>query len=204
MLQRPLEHGADLVLHSATKYLGGHTDVIGGVLAGERELCSSAWHWRSLAGGCIDPEAALLVERGLKTLHLRMAAHCENAALVAAFLAEHPRVARVHHPALAEHPSRALAAELLDAPGGMLSFVHAGEAEGAARFLGALELFHQAASLGGVESLASSPPRMSHSDLSPAERAELGIPDGLVRLSVGIEDPLDLVADVEQALERAG
>ena len=203
LLQRPLELGADLVMHSATKYLAGHSDVVGGVLAGSSERLAPALRWRTNAGGCLDPQAAFLIGRGLKTLHLRMDAHCANAALLAAVLAEHPAVERTHYPSLAEHPSSAVAARLLQAPGGMLSFVHAGGGAGAHRFLGALELFADAASLGGVESLAVSPARMSHAHLSPEQRAELGIADGLVRLSVGVEDVLDLEADLTRALEQS-
>jgi cystathionine gamma-lyase len=205
VVQQPLALGADVVHHSATKYLAGHTDVTAGVLAfrGQPALARAAWSWRTGAGGCADPEAAFLLDRGLRTLHLRMRAHSENAARVAAFLAGRPEVLCVNHPSLPQHPSHAVGERVLRLPSGMLSFVLGGGDAAALRFARALELIVEAASLGGVESLVSLPFNMSHSHFNAAERAAMGVPPGMVRLSVGIEDPDDLVADVAQALDRA-
>ncbi len=204
MAQRPLLLGADVVHHSATKYLAGHTDLTAGVLAfrGQDALAERAWSWRTAAGGCADPEAAALLDRGLRTLHLRMRAHSENASRLAAFLAARSDVLQVHHPSL-PGPQRAVAERVLELPSGMLSFVIAGGDAAALRFARALELVVEAASLGGVESLVSLPFNMSHSHFTAAQRAAMGIPPGMVRLSVGIEDPDDLAADVAQALDRA-
>jgi methionine-gamma-lyase len=205
VVQQPLALGADVVHHSATKYLAGHTDVTAGVLAfrGQPALARAAWSWRTAAGGCADPEAAFLLDRGLRTLHLRMRAHSENAARVAAFLASRPEVLAVNHPSLPQHPSHAVGKRVLRLPSGMLSFVIRGGDAAALRFARALELVVEAASLGGVESLVSLPFNMSHSHFTQGERASMGIPPGMVRLSVGIEDAEDLVADVAQALERS-
>lgn len=199
-LQRPLEFGADLVMHSATKYLGGHSDLLGGVLAGGGELLERARRWRTLAGGVLDPEAAFLLERGLKTLALRLEAQCRGAELLARRLCAHPQVRRVLHPSLASGRQRELAERLLARPGAMVSFELAGGDPRAGAFARALRLILEAASLGGVESLVSLPARMSHVGLSPEQRLAAGIGPGQVRLSVGIEDPEDLWADLEQAL----
>jgi cystathionine beta-lyase/cystathionine gamma-synthase len=203
ILQKPLALGADLVVHSATKYLGGHSDLIGGAVCGSRELMKPVYRWLQLAGGCMDPHAAFLLDRGIKTLSLRMRAHAAGAQRVAEKLARHPRVRRVLYPGLASHPSHALAKKSLALPGGMLSFVVEGGDEAALRVVRALELALEASSLGGVESLVSLPFNTSHVKLSAAERAAVGIPPGLVRVSIGIEDPDDLIADFERALERA-
>jgi cystathionine beta-lyase/cystathionine gamma-synthase len=198
--QRPLALGAALVFHSATKYLGGHTDLIGGALSGSDELLAPVWKWRTKAGGCMDPEAAFLLERGIRTLALRLAAQSAGALELARFLEGHPRVARVHHCGLRSHPDHALAGQLLAQAGGLFSFEVRGGDEAALRLIRRLELFAEAASLGGVESLASRPRDLSHASLDEAERRRAGIEPGLVRLSVGIEDPVDLVADLERAL----
>jgi len=203
ILQKPLALGADLVVHSATKYLGGHSDLIGGAVCGSRELMKPVYRWLQLAGGCMDPHAAFLLDRGIKTLSLRMRAHAAGAQRVAERLAEHPRVRRVLYPGLASHPSHALARKSLALPGGMLSFVVEGGDEAALRVVRALELALEASSLGGVESLVSLPFNTSHVKLSAAERVAVGIPPGLVRVSIGIEDPDDLIADFDRALERA-
>lgn len=201
ILQRPLALGADLVVHSATKYLAGHSDVVGGVVCGSAARMKPVYRWLQLAGGCMDPHAAFLLDRGLKTLPLRMRAHCENAGRLACWLAASPAVASVLYPGLAAAPSRTQA--LLAAPGGMLSFeIHGGDAA-ALRFVRALDLALEASSLGGVETLVSLPFNTSHARLSPAERLVAGIRPGLVRVSVGIEDADDLIADFEQALARA-
>ncbi len=203
VLQRPLELGADLVVHSATKYLAGHSDVIGGVVCGSAARMKPVHRWLQLAGGCMDPHAAFLLDRGLKTLPLRMRAHCENALRLATWLAAHPAVESVLYPGLAGHPSFGRTAHLLAAPGGMLAFAVRGGDEAALRFVRALKLALEASSLGGVETLVSLPFNTSHARLSLAGRRASGIVPGLVRVSVGIEDPADLIADFEQALARA-
>lgn len=201
VLQRPLALGADLVVHSATKYLGGHSDLIGGAVCGSKALMPAVYRWLQLAGGCMDPHAAFLLDRGIKTLPLRMRAHAQGAQRVAERLEGHPRVTRVLYPGLASHPSHALAKSLLALPGGMLSFVVEGGDEAALRVVRRLELALEASSLGGVESLVSLPFNTSHVRLSPAERMAAGIAPGFVRVSIGIEEPDDLIADFEQALE---
>ncbi|MFN0007406.1 MAG: trans-sulfuration enzyme family protein [Planctomycetota bacterium] len=201
ILQRPLELGADVVLHSATKYLGGHSDLIGGAACGSAEILRGAFRWLQLGGGCMDPHAAFLLDRGIKTLPLRMRAHVENAGRLAARLVEHPRVLSVLYPGLPGHRSYARAKSLLAAPGGMLSFVVEGGDASALRFVRGLELALEASSLGGVETLVSLPFNTSHVKLSPAERSSAGIPPGLVRVSVGIEDADDLIADFVRALD---
>ncbi len=202
--QRPLALGADLVYHSATKYLGGHSDLIGGVLSGSAERLQAAWLWRTKAGGCMDPEPAYLLDRGIRTLALRLAAQSASALALARFLERHPRVARVHHCGLAVHPHHALARELLRHTGGLFSFVvraGSGDADAEAlRVIRRLELFAEAASLGGVESLASRPRDLSQVHLSAEERLRAGLEPGLIRLSVGIEDALDLEQDLARAL----
>jgi cystathionine beta-lyase/cystathionine gamma-synthase len=203
LLQRPLALGADLVVHSATKYMGGHSDLIGGCLAGSSARTAAAYRWMQLAGGCMDPHAGFLLDRGLKTLPLRMKAHVENATLLARWLELHPRVTAVLYPGLKSHPSYPIAQRVLSAPGGMLSFVLEGGDAAALRFVRALGLALEASSLGGVETLLSLPFNTSHARMSEAQRLEGGIPPGLVRVSVGIEDPQDLIDDFEQALGEA-
>jgi len=201
-LQRPAELGVDLVIHSATKYLGGHSDLTAGVVAGSRADLKPIYRWLQLAGGCLDPHSAALLERGLKTLPLRMKAHCANAAGLARHLAGHPKVSEVLHPSLASHRSHATAKRVLPDFGGMLSFVvHGGDAA-ALRCLRALELALEASSLGGVETLVSLPFNTSHARFTPEQRAAALIPPGFVRVSVGVEDLADLVADFDQALAR--
>lgn len=198
--QRPLVLGADLVWHSATKYLGGHSDLIGGVLSGSEELVRGAWWWRTKAGGCMDPDPAYLLDRGIRTLALRLAAQSENALALARFLEPHAKVARVHHCGLESHAHHALARELLQHTGGLFSFVVRGGDDEALRVIRRLELFAEAASLGGVESLASRPKDLSQVGLSAEELRLAGLEPGLIRLSVGIEDVRDLEADLAQAL----
>lgn len=202
-LTRPLELGIDLVLHSATKYLGGHGDAIGGVLAGSAERLAEvrAEGLRHL-GGTLGPQEAFLLLRGTKTLALRMEAHCEGAARLAEGLVSHPQVAAVHYPGLSSHPGHEVAARQMKRFGGMLALELRGGREAAARFLDGLELFTQAVSLGDVESLATHPASTTHQLLPEAVLKAQGVTDGLVRLSVGIEDPDDLLVDLERALER--
>ncbi|RMH01996.1 MAG: aminotransferase class I/II-fold pyridoxal phosphate-dependent enzyme [Planctomycetota bacterium] len=197
---RPLEHGADLVLHSASKYLNGHSDLIAGAVAGRRELIDRIWLQLKALGGCLDPHACFLLERGLKTLAVRLRAHAASAQAVAEALAEHPAVTRVLYPGLRSHPDHVLARKLLACFGGMVSFVVDGGDEAALRLCRRLRLAKEATSLGGVETLVSLPFNTSHVALSAEERAAAGIPPGMVRLSVGIEDPPDLIADLVAAL----
>jgi cystathionine beta-lyase/cystathionine gamma-synthase len=200
VLQRPLDHGADLVMHSASKYLGGHSDVIAGVVSGRAELMDSVEAWRRRAGGVLDPEPAYLLERGVKTLALRMRAHCESARAVAAALAAHPQVSRVTYPGLDGFPQRDLAEQLLTDTGGMIFFVVEGGDEAALAVLDRLRLAIPAASLGGVETLVCTPATTSHAAMSPAERLAIGIPPGAIRISVGIEEAAELIEDFTQAL----
>ncbi len=201
VLQRPLEHGCDIVMHSATKYLGGHSDVLGGFLVtASAELGARLHALRSVAGGVASPFDSYLILRGIKTLALRMERHVTNAAAVAACLAAHPRVKQVHFPGLPQHPQHELAQRQMRGCGGMVSFEIAGGAAAARAFLGRLEIFTLAESLGGVESLAGYPYTMSHSAMPASQRLAAGIGEDLLRLSIGIEDAADLVADVEQAL----
>jgi cystathionine beta-lyase/cystathionine gamma-synthase len=201
ILQRPLDLGADVVVHSATKYLGGHSDLVGGAACGSAEILRGAFRWLQLGGGCMDPHAAFLLDRGIKTLPLRMRAHVENAGRLAGWLSEHPSVSAVLYPGLPSHRSHALAKTLLAAPGGMLSFVVRGGDAAALRFVRRLQLALEASSLGGVETLVSLPFNTSHVRMSEPERSAAGIPPGLVRVSVGIEDVSDLIADFARALE---
>lgn len=202
-LQRPLESGFDAVMHSATKYLNGHSDMVGGILvAGERpELVEQLAFLQNSVGAVAGPFDSFLALRGLKTLALRMQRHCSNALELAGWLEKHSRVERVVYPGLASHPQHALAKrQMHDAWGGMVTiFLKGGEAE-ARRFLERCELFTLAESLGGVESLIEHPGIMTHASVPPETRKSLGISDSLVRLSVGIEDVADLRADLEQAL----
>jgi methionine-gamma-lyase len=204
-LVRPLEHGIDLVMHSMTKYLGGHGDATGGIVAGSAALIATVRKTGlGHVGGNLSPQEAFLFLRGIKTLPLRMAAHCEGAAAVAHFLAQHPAVQVVHYPGLASHPQHALAQRLLQGGfGGMVAFeLVRNERSAAAAVLNRLQLFTQAVSLGDVDSLACHPASTTHSVVSAAVRAYNGITEGLIRLSVGIEHPDDLIADLGQALTQ--
>jgi len=202
-IQRPLEYGFDLVLHSATKYLGGHSDIVGGVVVvgDNAELAEQLAFLQNSIGAIAGPFDSFLALRGLKTLALRMQRHCYNAAHIAAWLEVHPAVKRVHYPGLASHPQHALAQRQMQGFGGMLSVVLEGGLEEARRFLERCQIFALAESLGGVESLIEHPGIMTHASIPAPIRKELGIDDSLVRLSVGVEDADDLVADLEQALE---
>ncbi|WP_176043045.1 trans-sulfuration enzyme family protein [Burkholderia stabilis] len=195
----PLEHGAHVVVHSCTKYLNGHSDLVAGVAMGARKHMDAIWPRLLAYGGCLDPHACFLLERSLKTLPLRMRAHAEGAHAVATFLQQHPKVREVHYPGLPSHADHALAKKLLSNMGGMIAFAVESDAM-ALKLLDRLQLMRQATSLGGVETLVSLPYNTSHAAYTSDQRTRLGIPAGCVRLSVGIEDPQDLIADLEQAL----
>lgn len=196
---RPLELGADIVLHSASKYLNGHSDLIAGVAAGSRKLIDQIWPRLLAYGGCLDPHACFLLERGLKTLALRMRAHAQGARAVAQYLETHTKVMMVRYPGLDSHPDYDLAQHLLDQHAGMVTFAVKDDAT-ALRLLNHLQLMRQATSLGGVESLVSLPFNTSHAAFTLEQRQDMGIPAGCVRLSVGIEDAGDLIADLARAL----
>ncbi|MFQ5514165.1 MAG: trans-sulfuration enzyme family protein [Myxococcota bacterium] len=200
--QRVLELGADLVLHSATKYLAGHNDVIAGGLVGARAQIDPIRELHGILGGVLDPHAAYLVLRGLKTLALRVARANENAMAIARYLEAHSAVERVHYPGLESHPDHEIARQQMSGYGGVVSFELPGGLEGASKFIDALHLPYIAPSLGGVESLVEQPTVISYWDQTPEQRAAIGIRDGLVRYSCGIEDAADLIADIEQALDR--
>ena len=201
-VQRPLELGFDIVMHSATKYLNGHSDMVGGILVvgDDAELADRLAFLQNAVGAVAGPFDSFLALRGLKTLALRMERHCANALAVAEHLARHPKVARVHYPGLPGHPQHDLARRQMQAYGGMVTIDLAGDLADARRFLERVEIFALAESLGGVESLIEHPAIMTHASLPPATRQALGISDTLVRLSVGIEDIDDLIADLDQAL----
>ena len=205
MLQRPLEHGADIVMHSATKFINGHSDIVGGLLVvGDNdELGEQLGFLQNSVGAVQGPFDSFLALRGLKTLHLRMRAHCDNALALAQWLQEQAAVTEVIYPGLPSHPHHELAKRQMDGFGGMLSIRLKGGFEAAKRFCERLQLFTLAESLGGVESLVNHPAVMTHASIPPARRAELGIGDELVRLSVGVEDVADLRADLAQALGAA-
>jgi len=199
---RPIENGFDLSLHSATKYLNGHTDIVAGAVIGSKELVTQVRHKLNHLGGSLDPNACFLMHRGMKTLGLRMERQNYNSFEVAKFLENHPRVARVNHPGLESSASHDRANELLDGTSGMVSFEIDGSIEDANLFMSHLNLFINTASLGGVESLVTRPVQTSHSGMAPEERLAAGIQDELIRLSIGIEDAEDLIADLGQALEK--
>lgn len=202
MLQRPLEYGADLVLHSATKYLNGHSDMVGGiVVAGENaELAEQMAFLHNSVGAIAGPFDSFLAMRGLKTLHLRMRAHCESATEIARWLEKHPAIERVIYPGLKSHPQHALAKRQMDGFGGIISVEVKGGLRKARRMLERCELFALAESLGGVESLIEHPAIMTHASVPLDNRKRLGISDGLIRLSVGVEDITDLRSELASAL----
>jgi cystathionine beta-lyase/cystathionine gamma-synthase len=199
--QHPAEFGIDLVMHSGTKYLGGHTDLICGVVAGRADLIQKIHATRTTLGNCMDPHASWMLVRGLKTLALRVARQNENALRVAQFLSEHAKVRSVHYPFLKSHPQYAVAREQMRGGGGMVSFEVEGTGEDARRASESMRLFTLAPSLGGVESLVSIPVLTSHAMIEPGQREKMGVTEQMVRLSVGIENADDLIADLEQALE---
>jgi cystathionine gamma-lyase len=202
ILQRPLELGAHLVMHSATKYLNGHSDIVGGMLVvgDDAELAEQMTFLQNAVGGVQGPFDSFLALRGLKTLHLRMKAHCENAGELAAWLEAHPKIERVVYPGLASHPQHQLAKKQMDGFGGMVTIFPKGGLPAAKRLMERTELFACAESLGGVESLVNHPAIMTHASVPPERRAALGVTDHLVRLSVGVEDVADLRADLDAAL----
>ena len=199
-LQQPLRLGADLVVHSTTKYLGGHSDVVGGAVVGRAELLKPIAFYQNAAGGVPGPFDAYLTLRGLKTLAVRMERHCANARRLAAWLAEQPQVERVYYPGLPSHPGHELAKRQMRDFGGMISIRLKGGAEAARRFLPRTKLFSLAESLGGVESLVCHPATMTHASIPVELRTARGVDDGLIRLSVGIEDASDLQEDLRRAL----
>jgi cystathionine gamma-synthase len=201
--QKPLELGADLVLHSATKSLGGHGDALGGVLCGSAELVGTVFHYREITGASLDPMAAFLLVRSLKTLAIRVERQNRNAMTIARWLATQPQVDTVNYPGLETHVHHDVAARQMRGYGGMLSFSLHGGLDAVKRVLPRLRLAHRAANLGAVETIAGTPATTSHVECNPEERAAMGIPEGLIRYSVGIEDAGDLIADLEQALGAA-
>ncbi len=198
--QRPLELGADFVVHSATKYLGGHSDLTAGVLMGSKELLMPVWNWRKNLGSMIAPATASLLARSLRTLVVRVRQQNESAQRVAEAMARHPKVSRVYYPGLVDFPGHALAKQQMYGFGGMLSIEVAGSGEDATRMADRLKLFALAPSLGGAESLVTQPCTTTHHGLTAQERTRRGISDAMLRLSVGLEDADDLIADLEQAL----
>ena len=203
-LQRPLEHGADIVLHSLSKYLGGHSDLIGGALIGRDEKTREELaFFQNSVGGCLAPLDAFLVLRGTKTLAVRMDRHCANARAVASALEAHEFVDRVIYPGSPDHPQLVVAQKQMDQAGGMVSFELKGSVDAANEFAKSTKIFTLAESLGGVESLVEVPPSMTHASIPAEVRRAAGLADGLVRLSVGLENEQDLVRDVERALEAA-
>lgn len=198
--QRPLQLGADLVLHSATKFLGGHADALGGVVCGPRDLIARIYHFREINGACLEPMSAYLLLRGMKTLHLRIRQQNENALRIARFLEEHPGVKIVFYPGLPSHENHEIALRQMAGFGGVLSFALQGGSDAVRKFLPQLRYANLAANLGAVETVAGPPATTSHVESTPEERAASGIPEALIRYSVGIEDPEDLIADLQQAL----
>jgi len=197
---RPAEWGIDLVLHSGTKYFGGHSDLICGIATGRRDLIDQIHAARTTLGCCMDPHAAFLLLRGIKTIAVRVARQNENASKVAEFLSRHPRVTRVHYPALPGHPDYALAKKQMTGAGGVLSFEVEGSGADACRVSEALRLFTLAPSLGGVDSLVTIPVLTSHAMIDPETRRKMGVTEQMIRISVGIENADDLIADMEKGL----
>lgn len=202
MNQRPLELGADLVIHSATKFLGGHADALGGVVCGAKELVQRIYHFREINGACLEPMSAYLLLRGMKTLHLRIRQQNESALRIAEFLASHAKVAKVFYPGLTAHENHEVARRQMSGFGGVLSFALHGGFDRVKSFLPGLRYANLAANLGAVETVAGPPATTSHVESTAEERAASGIPEALIRYSVGIEDVEDLIADLRQALER--
>src|SRR5271165_5328433 len=199
--QHPVEFGIDLIMHSGTKYLAGHSDLICGVVAGRHELMEIIWQTRTTLGNCMDPHASWMLVRGLKTLAVRVARQNENAQRVAEFLSEHAKVRRVHYPFLKSHPQYAVARQQMSGGGGMVTFEVEGTGEDARSVSEAMRLFTLAPSLGGAESLVSIPVLTSHAMIPAEDRAKMGVTEQMLRLSVGIENAGDLLADLEGALE---
>jgi cystathionine beta-lyase len=201
-LQQPLDLGADIVMHSATKYLGGHSDVVmGALIVKDKELADKLYFIQNASGAVCGPQDSFLVLRGIKTLHIRMQRHCENGKAVAEYLSNHPKVEKVFWPGLESHPNHNIAKEQMKDFGGMISFTTKGNNyEEAIKIVEKLKIFTLAESLGGVESLAGHPASMTHASIPKEEREKTGVLDSLIRLSVGIEDEEDLIADLKQAI----
>ncbi len=199
--QRPLELGADLVVHSATKFLGGHADALGGIVCGSRELIDRIYHYREINGATIDPFAAYLLLRSVKTLHLRVERQNANALAIARHLEGHAAIEAVFYPGLKSHPHHDIATRQMKGYGGVLSFSIRGGFDAVRAVLPRLELAHLAANLGAVETIVGPPATTSHVEMTADERAAMGIPESLVRYSAGVEDVVDLIADLDQALE---
>ncbi|WPY98572.1 cystathionine gamma-synthase [Christiangramia sp. OXR-203] len=201
-LQRPLELGADIVMHSATKYLGGHSDVVmGGLVVKDKELASKLYFIQNASGAICGPQDSFLVLRGIKTLHIRMQRHCENGRAIAGFLKSHDKVKDVYWPGFEEHPNHEIAKRQMSGFGGMISFnTKENTLESARKIVEKLKVFTLAESLGGVESLAGHPASMTHASIPKEEREKTGVVDSLIRLSVGIEDEEDLIEDLRQAI----
>jgi len=204
-IQRPLALGADIVVHSVTKYIGGHSDIIGGavVVGDNRDLSDRLKFIQNATGGILSPFDSFLALRGVKTLDVRMERHCSSAMKIAAWLEKHPKIEKVFYPGLASHPQHVLAKKQMRGFGGMITAVMKGDIAAARRMLSACKIFTLAESLGGVESLIEHPAIMTHGSIPKEQREKLGISDGLIRLSVGIEDADDLIADLGAALETA-
>lgn len=199
--QNPLALGADLVVHSATKFLGGHADALGGVLVGSKDLVEKVYHYREINGATLHPMAAYLLLRGMKTLHLRVQRQGESAQKIAEFLLAHSKVTAVNYPGLPSHPQHEIASRQMRGFGGMLSFSIGDDFDLVKKFIPRLKLAHAAANLGSVETIVGPPATTSHVEVSAEGRAKLGIPEGLIRYSTGIEDVDDLLADLDQALD---
>ncbi|GAA3632380.1 cystathionine gamma-synthase [Flavivirga jejuensis] len=202
-LQQPLDLGADIVMHSATKYLGGHSDVVmGALIVKDKELADKLYFVQNASGAVCGPQDSFLVLRGIKTLHIRMQRHCENGKAVAEFLANHPKIENVYWPGFENHPNHDIAKSQMKDFGGMISFTTKGNnMKESIRIVENLKIFTLAESLGGVESLSGHPASMTHASIPKEEREKTGVVDSLIRLSVGIEDVDDLIADLEQALK---
>ncbi|MGJ1206473.1 cystathionine gamma-synthase [Sphingobacterium lactis] len=203
-LQNPLDLGADIVMHSVTKYLGGHSDVVmGALIVNDEELYKQLWFYYNACGGTPGPQDAFLVLRGIKTLHLRMKAHCENGRQVAEYLKNHPKIEKIYWPGFEDHPGHDVAKKQMKDFGGMVSIVLKGaDLNETFRIASGFKVFTLAESLGGVESLINHPATMTHGSIPKEAREKVGVVDNLLRLSVGIEDAEDLIADLEQALSR--
>ena len=200
---QPLSLGADVVLHSATKFLGGHADALGGVVCGGEALISKIYHYREINGATLHPMSAYLLLRGMKTLHLRIRQQNESAMAMASFLQGHPAIDTVFYPGLAQHPHHDVAKRQMSGFGGVLSFTLKGGLESVGKLIGKLRFAHAAANLGSVETVVGPPVTTSHVENTPQERAAMGIPEGLLRYSIGIEDTDDLIADLSAALDHA-
>jgi len=201
-LQRPLELGADIVMHSATKYLGGHSDVVvGALVVNDKELADKLYFIQNASGAVCGPMDSFLTLRGIKTLHVRMQRHCENGEAIAQYLKKHPKIEKVYWPGFEDHPNHAIAKEQMNGFGGMISFIPKGSSfDDAVKIVEKLQVFTLAESLGGVESLSGHPASMTHASIPKEEREKSGVVDALIRLSVGIEDIDDLISDLEHAI----